>query len=159
MSETQEQDGAAVRFPPPFVPVIALVVGVAIQYFILPVPPLLSGPAKFGVGVGLLIAGLALLFAAFNQFQRTGQDPKPWVSTPEIIATGIYKWTRNPMYVSMGFLQGGIGVLLSNTWVVVLVPITWGVIYAIAIRHEEAYLEAKFGASYVSYKSKVRRWL
>lgn len=160
MSEAEQpQDGAAVRFPPPFVPVIALIVGALVHYYVWPLPALLGGMAKYVVGSTLLVAGLALMFAAFSQFQRTGQDPKPWVSTPEIIAAGIYKWTRNPMYVSMGLLQGGLGVLLSITWVVLLVPITWGVIYAIAIRHEEAYLESKFGSSYVTYKNSVRRWL
>jgi protein-S-isoprenylcysteine O-methyltransferase Ste14 len=63
------------------------------------------------------------------------------------------------MYLSMGLLQGGLGVLLANAWVVLLVPVTWTTIGLIAIRHEEAYLEAKFGAAYVDYKASVRRWL
>ena len=63
------------------------------------------------------------------------------------------------MYLGMGLLQAGLGVLLSNAWIVVLVPVSWLVIYLIAIRHEEAYLERKFGASYASYKASVRRWL
>ena len=159
MSEPEERDGAAVQLPPPFVPVIALVLGAGMQYFVWPLPTPFSGPARYTVGSALFVTGLVMMFAAFNQFQRTGQDPKPWLSTPEIIAVGIYKWTRNPMYLSMGFLQGGIGVLFSNTWMVALVPVTWGVIYAIAIRHEEAYLENKFGSSYVSYKNTVRRWM
>lgn len=159
MSEAEERDGAAVQFPPPFVPVIALVLGAGMQYLVWPLPAPLSGPARYAVGSALLVAGLVVIFAAFNQFKRTGQDPKPWMSTPEIIAVGIYKWTRNPMYLSMGLLQCGIAVLVSNSWMVVLVPVTWGVIYAIAIQHEEAYLERKFGASYLEYKKSVRRWL
>jgi protein-S-isoprenylcysteine O-methyltransferase Ste14 len=159
VGESEERDGAAVRFPPPLVPVIALAAGVLIQHFVWALPAPLSGVAKYTVGVLLLAVGLAFMTAAFQQFQRTGQDPKPWKSSPEIIAAGIYKWTRNPMYVSMGLLQGGIGVLISNTWVVVLIPISGIVIYLVAIRHEEAYLERKFGASYTSYKSTVRRWL
>ncbi|MEO1915543.1 MAG: isoprenylcysteine carboxylmethyltransferase family protein, partial [Myxococcales bacterium] len=83
----------------------------------------------------------------------------PWLSTPEVIAVGVYKWTRNPMYLSMGLLQAGVGVLISNGWVVVLVAATWAAIYKIAIQHEEAYLEQKFGTSYLAYKESVRRWL
>ena len=63
------------------------------------------------------------------------------------------------MYVSMGILQAGIGMALGNAWVVLLVPATWLVIYAIAIRHEEAYLEKKFGSIYIEYKRSVRRWI
>jgi protein-S-isoprenylcysteine O-methyltransferase Ste14 len=48
---------------------------------------------------------------------------------------------------------------LSNLWVVLLVPVTWTTIYLIAIRHEEAYLERKFGIVYLDYKGAVRRWL
>lgn len=158
-SEPEVKDGAAVRFPPPFVPVIALVVGVVLEMWVLPISPPLSSVLRFGVGGLLIVVGLALMGAAFGLFRSTGQDPKPWESTPEIISTGIYGFTRNPMYVSMGLLQAGIGLALGNLWVVLLVPVTWLTIYRIAIRHEEAYLEKKFGSAYGDYKSRVRRWL
>ena len=113
-----------------------------------------------GIAGGLVIvAGLALMATAFGLFRSTGQDPKPWEMTPEIISTGIYRFTRNPMYVSMGLLQAGVGLALASTWVIILVPVSWVVIYWIAIRHEEAYLEKKFGSVYLDYKASVRRWL
>jgi protein-S-isoprenylcysteine O-methyltransferase Ste14 len=154
-----ERDGAAVRFPPPLVPLIGLVLGIALQAFVWPLPLPLAGLARYGVAVVLLALGLALGIPAIRQFVRTGQDPAPWQSTPEIIATGIYRITRNPMYLGMGFLQAGLGVALANGWVVALVPFTWLAIYFIAIRHEEAYLERKFGNVYTDYKKSVRRWL
>jgi len=159
MSETEDSEGAAIQFPPPLVPLIALVIGVLIQKFIWTLPAPVGSPAKYVVGAILVASGLGLMGAAMRLFRQTGQDPKPWKSTPEIIATGIYRLTRNPMYLGMGLLQAGIGLLLSNAWVVGLVPVTWIVIYAVAIRHEEAYLEGKFGASYIEYKDSVRRWL
>jgi protein-S-isoprenylcysteine O-methyltransferase Ste14 len=158
-SETEATDGAAVRFPPPFVPLIALALGVLLHLWIWPLPLPLEGALRFGTAGLLLASGLGLMAAAIGLFRRTGQDAKPWLSTPEIISTGIYRFTRNPMYVSMGFLQAGIGVALANGWVVLLVPVTWVVIYRIAIRHEEAYLERKFGSVYTQYKASVRRWL
>ena len=118
----------------------------------------LGGALRMGIAVLLLILGGVLMAAAFGLFRSTGQDPKPWLSTPEIISTGIYRFTRNPMYVSMGLLQAGIGIGLANGWVVLLVPAVWVVIYLIAIRHEEAYLEEKFGTVYTEYKASVRRW-
>jgi len=153
------KDGAAVRFPPPFVPVIALAIGIILERYVLPISPSLSSLIRFGVGGLLLVTGLGLMAAAFGLFRSTGQDPKPWEVTPEIISTGIYGFTRNPMYVSMGLLQAGIGLALSNLWVVLLVPVTWITIYRLAIRYEEAYLERKFGSEYLDYKRAVRRWV
>jgi protein-S-isoprenylcysteine O-methyltransferase Ste14 len=49
--------------------------------------------------------------------------------------------------------------VFANLWIVALVPVTWAVIYLIAIRPEEEYLETRFGTSYVEYKQSVRRWL
>jgi protein-S-isoprenylcysteine O-methyltransferase Ste14 len=158
-TEAGPYDGAAVRFPPPFVPLIALVLGVVIHLWGLPLRVPLEGGLRYGLSALLLALGLLLMGGAVGLFRKTGQDPKPWLSTPEIISTGVYRYTRNPMYVSMGLLQAGIGVALANGWVVLLVPVVWTVIYLIAIRHEEAYLEAKFARAYVEYKASVRRWL
>ncbi len=158
-NDSETTDGAAVRFPPPFVPLIALGVGLLLQFFVYALPFPLHGALRFGLAGVLIVAGVGFLMMAMKLFSGTGQDPKPWESTPEIIATGIYRFTRNPMYVSMGLLQAGIGVALANVWVVGLVPVTWATIYMIAIRHEEAYLERKFGAAYTNYKESVRRWI
>jgi protein-S-isoprenylcysteine O-methyltransferase Ste14 len=152
-------DGAAVRFPPPLVPLIALAAGFLLQRFVHPLPIPLEGLLRYGAALLLLAAGIALIAAALGRFRSTGQNPEPWASTPEIISTGIYRYTRNPMYVSLGLLQAGIGVGLANGWMVVLVPVVWAAIYRIAIRHEEAYLERKFGSTYSDYKRSVRRWL
>jgi len=106
-----------------------------------------------------VLAGAALIASAIGLFRNIGQDPAPWTATPEIVTEGIYRVTRNPMYVGMALLQLGIGVALANGWMVVLIPFVLVIIYAIAIRHEEAYLERKFGEGYLVYKRSVRRWL
>jgi protein-S-isoprenylcysteine O-methyltransferase Ste14 len=160
MTEQEAERGAAVRFPPPLVPVIAIAIGWGTQRF---VGPLIPGAIDRSVawlagGISILL-GLALMLSAIQLFRRTGQDPAPWKSSPEIIAAGIYRWTRNPMYLAMGLLQGGIGLLADNLLIVALVPVTWIVIYWIAIRHEEQYLEGKFGSAYLDYKASVRRWI
>jgi protein-S-isoprenylcysteine O-methyltransferase Ste14 len=81
------------------------------------------------------------------------------VSTPEIISSGVYRATRNPMYLGMILLQIGIGIGLANGWILVLIPLVLVIINATAIRHEEAYLEGKFGDTYTAYKASVRRWI
>jgi len=159
LNVNDEATGAAVRIPPPFVPLIALVAGVVLNGWVWPLPLGVGGVLRYGLGGALLVAGLGLMAAAMQHFRRTGQDPKPWVHTPEIISTGIYRFTRNPMYLGMGLLQAGIGVALDNAWVVIAVLPVWLTIYLIAIRHEEAYLEREFGTRYTDYKASVRRWL
>jgi protein-S-isoprenylcysteine O-methyltransferase Ste14 len=155
---TAERDGADVRLPPPVVALAALVVGLA-AHFVWPLPLPIAGPLRWGLGVLVVALGLGAMGAAMGGFRRTGQDPKPWASTPEIISTGIYRYTRNPMYLGMGILLAGLGVLLANAWLVLLVPLVWWTIHRTAIRHEEAYLTRKFGTTYTEYQRSVRRWL
>ena len=152
------RDGAAVRFPPPAVYVLALAAGALLQR-VLPLPIPLPIPLRVAGAIALLGAGLALMAGAIGLFRKSGQNPAPWTSTPELIGSGPYRFTRNPMYVSMALLQAGLGVAAANGWIVLLVAPVVAIIQSIAIRHEEAYLERKFGAPYVAYKQRVRRWL
>lgn len=156
---TNERDGAAVRFPPPFVYLGAVAVGGLLHAFVLALPFDLPMALRMGLGVATALLGVALVAAAIGLFRRTGQDPKPWESTPEIISTGIYRFTRNPMYVGMALLQTSIGISWGNGWILALLPPVLVTIYTIAIRHEETYLERKFGSTYIEYKRTVRRWL
>jgi protein-S-isoprenylcysteine O-methyltransferase Ste14 len=158
-TQAGETDGAAVRFPPPFVPLIALAIGITVHAYVWPLRLPLDGIARSGLAAVLAALGVALIGSALGLFRRSGQDPKPWATTPEVITTGIYRFTRNPMYLGMGLLQAGIGVALANGWVVAFVALSWLAIYFVAIRHEEAYLERKFGSVYLDYKKSVRRWL
>jgi len=157
--ETIERDGAAVRFPPPLVYLIAVIAGGLLHALVLPIPLGLSGGVRLGAAVTSASLGVAMMGSALGLFRRTGQDPKPWQSTPEIISTGVYRFTRNPMYVGLALVQLAIGVGWGNGWIVALVPAVLAVVYAAAVRHEEAYLERKFGDPYLAYKRSVRRWL
>lgn len=156
---TSERDGAAVRIPPPLVYLGAVIVGALLHAFAVPLPLALPLGARIAVTSLAVLLGLSLMGGAIRLFRRTGQDPKPWEPTPEIISSGVYRFTRNPMYVGMALLQSAIGVGLANVWILALVPLVLVVVYGTAIRHEEAYLERKFGETYVRYKRSVRRWL
>ena len=154
-----ENDGAAVRIPPPLVYVFAVVAGALVYAFAFPLPLGLASGLRAGVTATAAVVGLALMGSAMGLFNRTGQDPKPWKATPEIISTGIYRFTRNPMYVGMALLQAALGVGLANAWILLLIPAVLVIVYATAIRHEEAYLERKFGDTYLDYRRSVRRWI
>jgi protein-S-isoprenylcysteine O-methyltransferase Ste14 len=153
------KDGAAVRVPPPLVFLGAVIAGVLVHGFVAPLPMGLPLVSRIAAGAGVTAAGLAFMGLAMNLFRRTSQDPKPWAMTPEIISSGIYRFTRNPMYVGMALIQIAIGIGLANWWVILAVPVSLVLVYLTAIRHEEAYLEQKFGSVYTDYKMSVRRWL
>jgi protein-S-isoprenylcysteine O-methyltransferase Ste14 len=157
--EDTEKDGAAVRVPPPLVFLGLLIAGVLLHRYVVPAPMALGQGIRIAVAAVTGIAGLVLMGGAIGLFRRSGQDPKPWAPTPEIISTGVYGITRNPMYVGMALVQAAIGAGLGNLWILILVPISLTIVYLTAGRHEEAYLARKFGEPYTRYKAKVRRWV
>jgi protein-S-isoprenylcysteine O-methyltransferase Ste14 len=76
-----------------------------------------------------------------------------------LVTTGIHGWTRNPIYLGMFLVHGGIGVAAQSTWVLVLtLPLAILIRYGVVVR-EEAYLERRFRDAYLDYKRRVRRWL
>ena len=133
--------------------------GVLLQRFVLPLPLGLPENLRTFAAGGAALFGAGFVVSAMALFHRSGQDPEPWKSTPEIISKGPYRMTRNPMYLGIGLLQGAAGLWKSNGWIIGLLPLALLGVYLAAIRHEEAYLERKFGDAYRSYKSSVRRWL
>ena len=152
-------DAAAVRLPPPLVFAGCVLIGILQQAYALSIQMPLAMGWRAAAATLAAVPGLVLIGGAARLFGRTGQDPKPLKPTPEIISTGVYRHSRNPMYVGMALLQAAIGLGLSNVWILILVPPALFVVYVTAVRHEEAYLEAKFGTTYRDYRNSVRRWL
>jgi protein-S-isoprenylcysteine O-methyltransferase Ste14 len=152
-------DAATVRIPPPVVFVVSTLLGVLIERFVVPARLPLDEWERIGGSIVLVVLATALMGAAFGPFRKTGQDPRPWRSTPSLVATGVYRFTRNPMYVSMALIQVSLAVAFRNGWILVTLPVSMIGVYLAAIRHEEAYLDRKFGEAYRSYRRSVRRWL
>ena len=154
-----EREGASVRVPPPAVFVGFAILGAAGDRYIGHLPSVIDVPARTVIAVALGLVGVLFMVGAMRLFVATGQDPKPWKPSPELIAAGIYRVSRNPMYISMALFQATIGVATGNAWIVLLVPMSMATVHWTAIRHEEQYLGDKFGEAYVRYKRSIRRWL
>ena len=153
------KDGAAVRIPPPLVYLAGVIAGVLVHAFVVPLSIDVSTAWRFALTALAAAPAVVLAGGAIGLFRRTGQDPKPWEPTPEIISTGVYRFTRNPMYLGLAFLQAAIGFGLANGWIIVMVPVVLAIVHVTAIRHEEVYLERKFADDYTRYKARVRRWI
>lgn len=155
----EDQDRAAVRIPPPLVFVAVAFAGLLLDKFVLALPLGLPDGLRIAAVWGAVLFAAGFMATAAALFFRTGQDPTPWKSTPEVVSKGPYRLTRNPMYLGMALLQAAAGLWQSSGWVIGLLPLSLLGCYLVAIRHEEAYLQRKFGDTYSSYKSSVRRWL
>lgn len=107
----------------------------------------------------LILAGLTLFAAGAHNFSRA-ETPLP-TNQParELVTTGIYRWTRNPVYLGFFLAYFGIGIATRSPWILVLtLPLAITIRYGIIAR-EETYLERRFGDSYRDYRAHVRRWL
>jgi protein-S-isoprenylcysteine O-methyltransferase Ste14 len=156
---TPTERGARVRVPPPLVFAACTLSAVALHNLVmplrLPAPRLLT----VALGIGIALLGVATTASARILFLRTGQCPTPWSPTPSLIARGPYRFTRNPMYVGITTLLVGIGVAFNVLWISLFALAALTIVHFIAVVREEAYLAAKFGASYASYAARVRRYL
>jgi protein-S-isoprenylcysteine O-methyltransferase Ste14 len=153
-----DDDSARVSFPPPLIYLGMLAIGCALD-FVLPWQIILPVWARVGVGLGFIVAGAALSMAATGRFRRAHNDVRPWKSTTSIVDTGIYGFTRNPMYLGMLLVFLGLMAAMSSLGALLLALPVMVIIRTQVIAREEAYLTAKFGAEYTAYLARVRRWL
>ena len=111
------------------------------------------------IGGSLILIGLALAAAGIRNFSRAGTPVRSIKPTRALVTTGIHGWTRNPIYLGMLLLYGGIGVAAQSPWTLILtLPLAITIRYGVVAR-EEAYLERRFGDTYRDYKARVRRWV
>ena len=107
----------------------------------------------------LVFVGLGFAFSAVNQFAKIHTTLDPHGSVSVVVTSGVYRYSRNPIYLGFVCTLIGLPLALDNVRGVVLRPLLMMSLYQLVIKHEEAYLEKKFGDVYTSYKSRVRRWL
>jgi protein-S-isoprenylcysteine O-methyltransferase Ste14 len=102
---------------------------------------------------------LGLNIWALVTFFRADITPNPWRPTTVLAFHGPYRFTRNPMYLSLAFMQVGVALVANALWPLLLAIPTLCVVKWAVIDREEAYLTKKFGQEYVAYVQRVRRWL
>jgi protein-S-isoprenylcysteine O-methyltransferase Ste14 len=151
---------AGVIARPPLLFLAALLLGLAADR-LLSWPFALPGThLLYGMSAGaMILVGLALAAAGIRNFYRAGTPVPTNRPTRVMVTTGIHGWTRNPIYLGMFLIYGGIGIAARSPWTLILMlPLAITMRYGVVAR-EERYLEKKFGATYRAYKTSVRRWL
>ena len=150
-------DSPRVRFPPPLVYAGAVIAGW-----------LLNGrwPLPIGGGAGrralawTLVAGWAVLaVSAIGLFRRKQTSMITFRPAAALVASGPYRFTRNPMYVSLALWSVAFALFLDTWWIVLFLVPALTAVQRFVIGPEERYLRRRFGAEYDAYMSRVRRWI
>jgi protein-S-isoprenylcysteine O-methyltransferase Ste14 len=146
------------RFPfPPAIPIVALLLGwVAGQLW----PIDVYWPAWFQwVGWALVIASVVLAVSAVRTFRRHHTALNPLGQVTTVVASGPFRYTRNPMYLGLLVLHVGGTLAFRLPWAAIFfVPVFLALQFGVIVP-EEAYLEAECGEPYRLYRQRVRRWL
>lgn len=155
MAAAADNPGVVAR--PPLLYGGAFAVALALQWF-RPLP-ILGHAVALGAGLALIALGIGIAIAGRKALQAAATNVDPTRPTTAIVASGPYRFSRNPLYMALTLLFVGL-TLAVNTWwgFVVLVPLAI-VMHCGVVRREERYLEQKFGETYLQYRSKVRRYL
>jgi protein-S-isoprenylcysteine O-methyltransferase Ste14 len=151
-----------VRFPPPLIFVATFLAGLAAQRWItrLQIPRVAALPWLFAaVGWAMIAVAFGLFMWAGQTFGRAGTSMLPFRPASRLVRSGPYRFTRNPMYVSLSVLYFGLALLFDLVWPLVLWPVAVAVLHHFVIRREERYLSSAFGQEYGAYRQAVRRWL
>lgn len=146
------------RFPP-LLFLVCLIAGAVLQY-IKPVP---IGPYAFGlgmvVGLLLLLAATGIAAAALREMKQHGTTVEPGGEPTYLVTTGPFRFTRNPLYVSLLTIVVAIAVMMNTVWLLVAAVVLLLLLDRLVVRREEAVMNRRFPDAYAIYKSRVRRWL
>jgi len=159
LHQASDKDHPGVIAPPPLIFICVLLLALAFDW-------LVSGPgfglpymARMLAGGLLCIGGLALILAAGKRFSDAGTNIQTRKPSTALVTTGIYRYSRNPIYLGMALIYVGLSLFADSILALAWLPLALIIMYNGVIRREERYLESKFGQEYRAYKRRVRRWI
>lgn len=142
--------------PPVYLLLSLLLMGVLHRF--LPLMQIVSAPLSY-TGILVMIAGVALLVSCHTLFTRAETPIVPFQTSTRLLTHGIYRYSRNPIYLAMLTVLLGLAITLGSLTPFLVLPVFFFIIQEAYVKHEEPFLENIFGEEYRKYKSQVRRWL
>jgi protein-S-isoprenylcysteine O-methyltransferase Ste14 len=121
--------------------------------------PALQRPYSVALGIALMLFAFTLAFAAVREFNAFGTPVDIRRPVTELVTSGPFRHSRNPIYLGMVLLSAGIAFAADSVWILIVTAALALILKKGVIEAEETYLERKFGTSYLDYKSRVRRWI
>ena len=145
------------KIPPPLL-VLILVVS---SFFSSKKINIILIPNQNIVSIIILLVGLLILIIPVSNFikYKTTIDPIKFKKVNKLITSGIYKYSRNPMYLGLLMIVISSSILYLNIYSVTTPFLFYWWINRFQIKREEIFLSEKFGKEYLSYKTKTRRWI
>jgi protein-S-isoprenylcysteine O-methyltransferase Ste14 len=148
---------ATIRIPAPILAIVHITLAILLGWLVplpIPVPAFVQWLGLGCAALGFVFGLLALL--AFRRV-RSALDPKK--RTRGLVTSGIYRYTRNPVYLGFAFMLIGLPLNWGTYWGIILVWPLITLMNNLVIKPEETGLEKEFKDQYTDYKSRVRRWL
>ncbi len=147
------------RVPPPVFFFACLLLGWALGF----TWPLSLGlkalPVRLALALPLFLLAVSIGVWAFHTFRRGRTSPMPFGTPAELLTSGPFRLSRNPLYVALILSLTAFSALLDSAWVLASVPVLALALDHFIIPGEEARLRQVFGDRYTAYSGKVRRWL
>jgi len=111
--------------------------------------------------VGFLVVGLGFLVGsgAVVEMRRHHTSPNPHKPVTALVENGVFRYSRNPVYLSFFLLYFGTAICVNVFWLILLCPILFWLVEKLVVKPEENYLERRFSDAYMQYKKRVRRWI
>jgi protein-S-isoprenylcysteine O-methyltransferase Ste14 len=157
MSNGERGDNPGIKVPPPLIYLLPLILGLVLDRKAH--VSFLPRSAARSLGWALLGGGVLLS----RWFLRTMREAEAPVRTdrpvPRLTTAGPFRYTRNPGYLAMAMIYAGVATLRNALWAILLLPLVLYVTQREVIGREERYLERNFGEEYLTYKTRVRRWV
>jgi len=141
---------------------VALAIGTIAGFglnWLFPLPFVPPSLPRAWIGLVLFLAGIFLAAWSVRTFRKAHTNILTSQPASAIVTTGPYGFSRNPIYMGMFLGLIGFAIAFNTLWfLAVLVAMVFVIRFGVIAR-EEIYLESKFGARYLDYKARVRRWL
>jgi protein-S-isoprenylcysteine O-methyltransferase Ste14 len=138
----------------------ALLVGLILDYvFPLSLANLVPAHLRAALGGLVISIGALIVIIAKVQFTRAKQPSAPGKPTTLLVQNGIFRLTRNPIYLGLVIALPGLALAFDMPWWALLTPPAAVLMHRALIVPEERYLAEKFGQEYVAYRARVRRWI
>ena len=158
MADPAEDRGPGVLVFPPVLFALALLAGVLLTWS-WPLPLWSARWPRWIAGGALFAGGLAFARWGERAMQRAGTNVRPDRPSTAIVDDGPFRYSRNPLYMSVMTMFVGVALLANSGWFLLLLAPMALVLHFGVVRREERYLEAKFGEPYRAYRARVRRYL
>ena len=142
-------------------PPIHLAICLVIMFLLHRFLPLLTViPGHYtNAGLPIVLMGLFSAGLGATTFRKADTPVKPFEPSTTLVTHGLFRFSRNPMYLGLVFVLTGAAVFMGTLSPFFVVPLFILVLQEGYIKHEEVFLEKLFGDAYRSYKARVRRWL